>query len=399
VSKIHHLISALPRLAVLTALLVGCSGPLLVRDDLPTQTPTLRLAETDTPIPTPQSAETDIFTSTLSPTATPWPTDTPVPAAPTLVSPLPTTTLIPVSQMRGEWRRITTADGLCTDWPLFIGAWYIGTGTTTVCYSIEPVDETTWPTRTVPLGTRVTAVDKFPPGGGEMYATDAGVCWYDGVDWRCQTLAEGYPYDNIRRIAGIETEPVLMLTDAIVYNEQIYRIAELVGAKDAHPTWIAASAWNQRLVSGELSFNPEIWTGTNGYGIVLISPEAGTVTRYTTADGLPGDVVRDIDVGADIWVATGDGVGRWDGEHWMAYSTADGLPSNDIRGVAAYRNTVWAATAGGAAYFDGQSWQAFTHENGLPEGDLNGVRINRGEIWFSTRRSGLLVFVVQTTTQ
>jgi ligand-binding sensor domain-containing protein len=184
-----------------------------------------------------------------------------------------------------------------------------------------------------------------------------------------------------------------------VYNEQIYRIAELVGAKDAHPTWIAASAWNQRLVSGELSFNPEIWTGTNGYGIVLISPEAGTVTRYTTADGLPGDVVRDIDVGADIWVATGDGVGRWDGEHWMAYSTADGLPSNDIRGVAAYRNTVWAATAGGAAYFDGQSWQAFTHENGLPEGDLNGVRINRGEIWFSTRRSGLLVFVVQTTTQ
>jgi hypothetical protein len=83
----------------------------------------------------------------------------------------------------------------------------------------------------------------------------------------------------------------------------------------------------------------------------------------------------------------------------MAYSTADGLPSNDIRGVAAYRNTVWAATAGGAAYFDGQSWQAFTHENGLPEGDLNGVRINRGEIWFSTRRSGLLVFVVQTTTQ
>ncbi len=233
-----------------------------------------------------------------------------------------------------------------------------------------------------------------------MYATDAGVCWYDGVDWRCQTPAEGYPYDNIRRIAHIETEPVLMLTDAIAYDEQTYRIPEIVGAGDARPTWIAASEEPERdPVSGQWRPNPEIWVGTNGYGVVLIQPEKEAITRHTTVDGLPADVVRDIDIGADIWVATNNGVGRWDGQQWTAYTTADGLPSNDIRGVAAYQDTVWASTAGGAAYFDGQSWQAFTHENGLPKGDLNGVKFGAGGIWFSTRGSGLLVFVIQTPTQ
>jgi hypothetical protein len=306
--------------------------------------------------------------------------------------------------MRGEWRRITTADGLCTDWPVFIGVWYIGTGTTTVCYSTVSVDETTWPTRTVPLGTRVTAVGKFPPGGGEMYATDAGVCWYDGYDWECQTSAEGYPYEDIQRIDHIVVDPVLMLTDAVVYQEQVYSIPEIVGIEDARPTWIA--------VSGEMSYGyglvPEIWVGTSGYGIVVIQPGTGAVLHYTTSDGLPGNSIRDISAEScpkycdfrDVWVATDNGVGHWDGQRWMAYTTADGLPSNDVRGVtSSQKGTVWVATGSGAAYFDGQSWQAFTHENGLPEGDLNGVMVRGSEVWFSTRGSGLLVFVIQSSAQ
>jgi hypothetical protein len=387
-SKMRSLISTLSFLLALAAL-TGCSVPEPAPTHTPARAPASQPVETDSPLPTPQPIETS------TPTATPRPTEPPLPATPTpeISLPLPTATPIPASQMRGEWRRITTADGLCTDWPVFIGVWYIGTGTTTVCYSTKPMDETTWPTRTVPLGTRVTAVDKFPPGGGEMYATDAGMCWYDGVDWRCQTPAEGYPYKDIRRIDHINDEEVLMLADAIIYQGQTYNISEIVGAEDARPTWISVS---DQYAPPPF---PKIWVGTSGYGVVVIQPATGVITQHTTADGLPGGAVRDIDVGAQIWVATNSGVGRWDGQQWTAYTTLDGLPSNDIRGVAAYQNTVWAATAGGAAYLDGQSWRAFTHENGLPEGDLNGVRGGRGEVWFSTRGSGLLVFVVQIPTQ
>ena len=100
-------------------------------------------------------------------------------------------------------------------------------------------------------------------------------------------------------------------------------------------------------------------------------------------------------------MATGGGVGRWDGQQWVAYTTAHGLPSNNVLGIAHGKpGTVWAATDGGAAYFGGQFWHAFTHKEGLPEGELKGVvyrsaRPNEMEVWFSTRGSGLLVFHFQ----
>jgi hypothetical protein len=390
-SKVRSLISTLLGLLALTAL-TGCSVPEPVPTHAPTQAPTMRPIATDTPI--------------LIPSSTPlsWPTEPLLPATPTseVSLPLPTPTPIPAPQMRGEWRRITTADGLCTDWPVFIGVWYIGTGTTTVCYTTASfVDEITWITRTVPLGTRVTAVGKFPPGGGEMYATDAGVCGYDGVDWNCQTVTDGYPYQDIRRVAHINEVPVLMLTSAVVYLEQTYNIPEIVGVEDAHPTWLS-------VAEGGYNSNSEIWAGTNGYGVVVIQPETGGITHHTTGNGLSGNAIRDIEVGATlrpyperrVWVATDNGVGRWDGERWTAYTTVDGLPSNDVRGVAVGEaGTVWAATADGVAYFDGQSWRAFTHTDGLPEGDINGVIFEVGGVWFSTRGSGLLIFVIPPFTQ
>jgi hypothetical protein len=395
----HITSSTLLGLAAL-AMLTGCSGLSPVHSDVLTQTPAPQPAETDTPIPTPQLVENVMPTPVLSPAVTPWPTPTPDAPTPTQ-TPYVTSTPIPASQMRGEWRRITTADGLCTDWPLFIGSWYIGTGTTTVCYTTSSSgNEITWLTTTVPLGTRVTAVDKFPTDGSALYATDAGACWHGGHE--CQAPDERYPYKDIRRIDQIVVDPVLMLSKAVVYKEQVYSVPEIVGAEDAYPTWIAVSGVTYGGVV------PEIWVGTNGYGVVVIQPGTESLTRYATADGLPGNLVRDISTEKcpkycdfrDIWVATDNGVGHWDGQQWTAYTTADGLPSNDVRGVASnQRNTVWIATAGGVAYFDGQSWQAFTHENGLPEGDLNGVLFRGDEIWFSTRGSGLLVFVIQTPTQ
>jgi hypothetical protein len=213
------------------------------------------------------------------------------------------------------------------------------------------------------------------------------------------TPDSGFPYEDVRQVVAFGTEPVYMLADVIAYQGQMYSIPEIVGSGNASPTWTA--------VSGKYGPIPTIWAGTNGYGIVAIRPERGTTTHYTTFDGLPGNVIRDVNTGAendhslhDVWVATNNGVAHWDGEQWTAYTTADGLPSNDVRGVASSRiNTVWAATTGGVAYFNGHSWQVFTHENGLPEGELNGVVIQAwsNEVWFSTRGSGLLVFTWEGT--
>ncbi len=289
----------------------------------------------------------------------------------------------------GRWFNITTAEGLCTDWPLLIGSWYIGVGDNNTCHSLAAASGLPWSNLAVPAGQRIIAVSRQP--GQIQFVTDAGLCYYNGVNLQCEASSE-----TIQAATWIwnQSTPVYVSGTVIRNMQQSYDIAGILEGGNAQPIWI---------VAGNMESGERIWAGTNGYGVIAIKPDTGEIVQYTTADGLPGNSIRDITaVPVDhfgyfdvIWAATDQGIGRWDGVQWRTYTTADGLPSNDIRGVSANRDdTIWAATAGGAAYFDGQTWHAFTRENGLPEGDLNGVQaLKGGEVWFSTRGNGLLVFV------
>ena len=191
-----------------------------------------------------------------------------------------------------------------------------------------------------------------------------------------------------------------MLTDSVVFSSTTYPISEIVGDAQARPTWISVSGED----FGGYSPTPEIWVGTNGHGVVVIQPGTGNIRRYTTADGLPSNTIRDVEAEhcpkfcdfRDVWIATNGGVGHWDGTSWTAYTVANGLPSDDVRGVAfVQRNVVWAATAHGAAYFDGRTWQAFTSADGLPVEDLQGVIWRNFNVWFNTLGQGLVTFKVQ----
>jgi hypothetical protein len=347
-----------------------------------------------------QPQNTPTVESPTAPTFTPLPSTVPLPTetAWNTQPPYSTETPLLASQLQGVWHRYSTANGFCTDWPLFIGHNFIGTGTATIC----SFENGNWSSIVVPQGTRVTAANIFPPGGGWGVATDVGMCSYAYQEWRCQTQADGFPYEGIRALVPfIGAEPVYMLEDAVVFNKITYKLPNIVGAADATPTWIAVSG----EFIGEGFLPPEIWVGTNGYGVVVIQPGIGNIVRYTTNDGLPSNVIRDINTEhcpkycdfRDVWVATDQGIAHWDGANWATYTTANGLPSNDVQGVSSgQRNAVWVATAAGAAYFDGNAWQIYTHDNDLPEGDINGVLWQRNEILFSTHGSGLLVFTIQS---
>ncbi len=316
-------------------------------------------------------------------------------------TPYYTVTPIPAGQLHGEWRNITTADGLCTNTPLFIGSNFIGTGTTQMCY----LGDNGWITVQVPQGTRVTAANRFPPGGGWEVATDNGHCDVPSGEWECQSVAAGFPYSNIKAIVPLVSQSVYMLTDSVVFSSTTYRISEIVGDAQARPTWISVSGG----FFGSDFPTPEIWVGTNGSGVVVIQPATGNIRRYTTADGLPSNTIRDVEAAErcpkfcdfrDIWIATDGGVGHWDGTAWTAYTVANGLPSNDVRGVSpVQRGVVWAATASGAAYFDGQAWRAFTRADGLPFDDLQGVTGGGDSMWFNTLGHGLVTFKIQPPSQ
>lgn len=240
--------------------------------------------------------------------------------------------------------------------------------------------------------------DYLPPNmegvyGMPGFVSSAGQCVL-GLEgrWQCLGSAEGLPFDDIRGYGVVQEDNVewFMSADSVASRglsprDQVYSIPELVGDAAARPTWLSV---RRDAAEG-------IWVGTNGYGVIHILRGEGLVTRYTTADGLPSDVVREVQGCGQLcaWVATDRGAAYWDGSAWTAYTTAEGLPSNDMLGISTSdyydRGLVWAATTAGPALFQRgtASWQTFPD---FPaDVEVNGVLYG----YFSTRGQGLARFV------
>ncbi len=67
-------------------------------------------------------------------------------------------------------------------------------------------------------------------------------------------------------------------------------------------------------------------------------------TQYTQTDGLPSHTILDVKQDNDgfIWIATSNGVSRYDGRNFVNYFVEDGLPDNDINQLFIDReNRIW----------------------------------------------------------
>lgn len=76
-----------------------------------------------------------------------------------------------------------------------------------------------------------------------------------------------------------------------------------------------------------------LWIGSLGSGVARLAPD-GTVTRFTTRQGLPSNDVFCIasDTQGHIWFCTNGGLAQWDAQTgFRTFTTADGLPSNQTR--------------------------------------------------------------------
>ena len=67
-------------------------------------------------------------------------------------------------------------------------------------------------------------------------------------------------------------------------------------------------------------------------------------TQYTQTDGLPSHTILDVkqDYDGFIWIATSNGVSRYDGRNFVNYFVENGLPDNDINQLFIDRNNrIW----------------------------------------------------------
>ncbi|MBV6811185.1 response regulator [Xanthomonas campestris pv. pennamericanum] len=120
--------------------------------------------------------------------------------------------------------------------------------------------------------------------------------------------------------------------------------------------------------------------------------------QLTVADGLPSNVVYGFDEDANgyLWLASSDGLARYDGRNFRIWRIEDGLRDNQIWAVHVdKRNRVWIGTGmAGLAMLDPARHQ-FTFYDGARYPELRGAAIwnikstDDGSIWFGTEMSGL----------
>ena len=107
------------------------------------------------------------------------------------------------------------------------------------------------------------------------------------------------------------------------------------------------------------------------------------------------EVVWDFAQAADgsMWFATdGDGLRRWDGKVFTAYTQKDGIGGDCVRTCCVDRNgRVWAGSdGGGLACFDGKAWRRWTDKDGLGNDRIFViVEASDGALWISTLGAGL----------
>ncbi|MFN8155081.1 MAG: two-component regulator propeller domain-containing protein [Bacteroidia bacterium] len=88
------------------------------------------------------------------------------------------------------------------------------------------------------------------------------------------------------------------------------------------------------LSTDPLQPNERIWVGTNGGGLNCFNLSSGTFKWYSTADGLPNNVIYGIlpDNQENIWLSTNNGLCRFNvTDHSVRnYTEEDGLPGNEF---------------------------------------------------------------------
>lgn len=121
-------------------------------------------------------------------------------------------------------------------------------------------------------------------------------------------------------------------------------------------------------------------------GAVVIRAD-GSMERFSEANGLLGGIVNDLAIDAnDIpWVATPEGLGRYQGGSWRFFM--DNMPEGiHVLSLAVdSRGELWAGGNRGAVHYDGENWEVITTANGLISNRIRSVHIDgRDRVWFVT---------------
>jgi hypothetical protein len=104
--------------------------------------------------------------------------------------------------------------------------------------------------------------------------------------------------------------------------------------------------------TGEIWYQYDRYYGHNGEAVGVYRYHNGAWINYTTADGLPSNVIEDmlIDSTGNVWVTTTEGISKFDGSSWTTWNTSNSnLASNSISQISEDNdNRIWFISLTGA---------------------------------------------------
>ncbi|MGE3172374.1 MAG: two-component regulator propeller domain-containing protein [Planctomycetota bacterium] len=117
-----------------------------------------------------------------------------------------------------------------------------------------------------------------------------------------------------------------------------------------------------------------------------VAPLPAPMSTRENVSGLAGADVQWIfeDREHDVWLASGNGVSRWDGESLTNYTTADGLVHDSVYAIAQdAEGRLWFGTQGGICWWDGKAFHDFAEVAGRTFENVRAVAVDReGRMWF-----------------
>jgi len=145
-------------------------------------------------------------------------------------------------------------------------------------------------------------------------------------------------------------------------------------------------------VTGIALFQDAVYCATNG-GLVKWELPDSSYTVFTTADGLPSNIIRDVLVDGEgqLWIGTESGIAAFDGISFTNFGLSSGLQSVGINDLALDNNSsLWIASANGAVSFKEGHFKLLDEEGSPGKQSVLSIFFDRGNnMWIGTENNGI----------
>jgi len=257
--------------------------------------------------------------------------------------------------------------------------------------------------------------------GNLWFATDKGLCKFDGKKIESFTKEDGLPLNTVTKLFTDKNGIIWFTTEP--QNTFSVAAGGLVGALTKRGNgWgrydgnkivsFMNKGSSEYLWSQIQNIEGEIWIG----GIIRKNKKGFFLTNYDGQSWNPTMQLAGINLPSikyfyskeknNIWISSltkdGDFIFHFDGSNLISYGEKDGLPSKNIYKYINHifedsNGNLWFGSSlngktGGLMKFDGTNWTIYTEDNGVIGKSINKIiEDNDGNIWIATNK-GLNVF-------